>query len=82
MGLFTDGDLRRSLQTLGTSALECKIEELMNTQPVYSSKESTVLEAKKKMELEKGRWINVLPVLEDQKVVGILRLHDILKAGI
>jgi arabinose-5-phosphate isomerase len=81
-GLFTDGDLRRSLQKLGTSALECKIEELMNKNPIASSKEETILEAKKKMQLEPGRFINVLPILHDKKVVGLLRLHDILKAGL
>lgn len=82
MGLFTDGDLRRSLQKLGTSALECKIEELMNKDPIASSKEETILEAKKKMQIEPGRFINILPVLQNQKVVGLLRLHDILKAGL
>jgi len=81
-GIFTDGDLRRSLQTLGVDALDMPVSELMNHHPISIAKIHSAFEAKKAMQQEAKGWINVLPVVDDRKVVGLLRLHDILKAGI
>lgn len=81
-GIFTDGDLRRSLEKIGTAALDKKVSDLMSVNPVYVSKNTLAHEAKKTMQKDDHTWINVLPVVEIEKVVGLLRLHDLLKAGI
>jgi arabinose-5-phosphate isomerase len=81
-GIFTDGDLRRSLQKIGTVALDKKVEDLMSVKPVCVDKKTLAYEAKKAMQKEDNSWINVVPVVEDQQVIGLLRLHDLIKAGI
>lgn len=81
-GIFTDGDLRRSLQNLGIAALEKQVGDLMSKEPVYVYKEATAFEAKKSMQIDDASWINVMPIVSENQVVGILRLSDILKAGI
>lgn len=81
-GIFTDGDLRRSLQNLGIAALEKPVSDLMSQQPIYISKDASAFEAKKTMQIDDASWINVMPIVSENQVVGILRLSDILKAGI
>lgn len=81
-GVFTDGDLRRCLQTLGSQVLEKQIGELMTRSATSIQKDERAWEAMKLMQKDSKKWIMVLPVLEGQKVVGILRMHDIIHAGI
>lgn len=81
-GIFTDGDLRRSLQNLGVEALDMPVSSLMSAKPFCISKDITAFEAKKAMQTDSQTWINVLPIVEGEQVIGLLRLHDILKAGI
>lgn len=82
LGIFTDGDLRRSLQTQGPKVLEQKLSELMTTKPQWITKEPLAWEAAKVMQRNPKRWIMILPVLENNKVIGIIRMHDIVQAGI
>jgi arabinose-5-phosphate isomerase len=83
LGIFTDGDLRRSLQSKGAAALEGRMEELMTKTPRWIHEGSLAWDALKTMEADPRRPITVLPVLDDaKKIVGILKLHDILQAGI
>jgi arabinose-5-phosphate isomerase len=82
-GIFTDGDLRRSLQTHGPAILQKPIGELMTISALSTSKESLAYDALKMMQKDPKRWIMMLPVLEDQKkVVGIVRMHDIINSGL
>lgn len=81
-GIFTDGDLRRSLQALGPQVLERKIGDLMTKSALSIKKDERAWEAMKLMQKDPKKWIMMLPVLQDQKVVGIVRMHDIIHAGI
>ena len=81
-GIFTDGDLRRSLEQMGSSALESMVEELMTPNPRWISSDELAWEAMRQMEKDPSHLIMVLPVLEDQRIVGLLRMHDILQAGL
>lgn len=80
-GIFTDGDLRRALQTQGSALLESKISCLMTPAPVVASKEQLAWEALKLMQKDPKRWVMTLPVVEKEQVVGLLRLHDLVHAG-
>lgn len=82
LGIFTDGDLRRSLQNHGTQVLEKPILELMTPSARWTEKNRLAIDAMKQMEEDPKRLITVLPVLENSKVVGLLRMHDILQAGL
>ncbi len=82
LGLFTDGDLRRSLQSKGAAALETSLQDLMSQSPRTIPPDLLALEALRRMEEDPARLITVLPVVEDGVVVGLLRMHDILQAGL
>lgn len=78
-GIFTDGDLRRSIEKIGPKALEMPLKELMTVSPKSVDSDQLALDAVKKMEEDLAHPITVLPVLEKGKLVGILRMHDILQ---
>lgn len=82
LGIFTDGDLRRSLQRQGASILEQKLEELMSPCAIWVSKDLLAWEAMKRMQKDPKRFVMISPVLEQEKVVGIIRMHDIVQAGL
>jgi arabinose-5-phosphate isomerase len=79
LGIFTDGDLRRAIQTKGPDALRKPILELMTALPKSISPEKLAIEAVQQMEEDPARLITVLPVLEQGRVVGLIRMHDILQ---
>lgn len=81
-GIFTDGDLRRSLEVAGSPALENPMSRLMNLNPRFISPDQLAWEAMQKMEEDPHRLITVLPVLHQGVLVGLLRLHDVLQAGL
>lgn len=80
-GIFTDGDLRRALQKLGTALFDKTMQELMTPTAESIKTGLLVWEALKIMQKD-NKWITTLPVIETNKVVGILRMHDIVHAGL
>lgn len=82
-GIFTDGDLRRALQTKGATVLQTPMQDLMTVSAKYIEPQKLAWEAMQIMEGDQKRAITVLPVLEQgQKVVGLIKLHDILQSGL
>lgn len=78
-GIFTDGDLRRALEGHGPKALDMTLSKLMTPFPKCISPDRLALEAVQKMEEDLVRPITVLPVTEGGKIVGLIRMHDILQ---
>lgn len=81
-GIYTDGDLRRSLQAFGSDVMQKTIEELMTRSPISTKADVLAWDALKLMQKDPKRWIMVLPVIEEDKVVGLIRMHDIIHTGI
>jgi arabinose-5-phosphate isomerase len=82
-GIFTDGDLGRTLNTYGPDALKKPIGELMNSRPRYTSKSKLAWEALQLMEANPASPITVLAVTDsDGRLEGLIKMHDILQAGI
>lgn len=81
-GIFTDGDLRRSLQKHGAIALESSMGELMTKTARSITPHHMAWEAMKEMESDQKNAITILPVLDEQKVVGVIKLHDIVQSGL
>ncbi len=78
-GIFTDGDLRRSLDS-GHDIHTTPITDIMTRNSRSINKELLAAEALRIMEEKK---ISVLIVLDEQQCpVGAVHLHDILKAGV
>lgn len=83
LGIFTDGDLRRALQIKGSSALEQSMRDLMTNSTVVANQDLLARDALTLMQRDPKKYITILPVvLNDRTVIGILRLHDIIQAGI
>jgi arabinose-5-phosphate isomerase len=80
-GLITDYDIRSCLQS-GRNPLETTIAELMNPKPI------TVLDSEKAytalcLMQDRQKPINVLPVVDNTaRPVGMLRLQDLVQAGL
>ena len=78
-GIFTDGDLRRTLdRTLDLAGV--RIDDVMHPQPRTIAANLLATEAAKEMELRK---INGLLVVDEHgRLIGALNMHDLLKAGV
>ncbi len=83
LGIFTDGDLRRSLQNHGPQALEKGMHELMTPAARSIAPNCMAEHALKAMEGDQKRPVTVLPVLDDDGfVVGLIKMHDIIQSGL
>jgi arabinose-5-phosphate isomerase len=83
LGIFTDGDLRRTLQKVGSQVMEVRIKDVMNPKPSFIGPEVLAWEAMKRMEENHQKRIMMLPVLDgDSKLLGLLHMHDIIQTGI
>ncbi len=79
LGVYTDGDLRRSIDR-GADLIGARIGDLMNRTPKTIEAHTLAAEALKIMEDKK---ITALIVLDEQKrPSGVVHMHDILRAGI
>ncbi len=82
LGIFTDGDLRRALQNQGSTVLEKTMGDLMTAQALTIERHILAWDALKVMQKNPKRLVMILPVVEQGKVVGILRMHDLVQAGL
>lgn len=79
IGIFTDGDVRRALDT-GVDIHKTKIGELIKHSFKSIKKDELAVTALAKMEECK---INALLVIDDHnKLIGILNMHDLLRARV
>ncbi len=77
VGIFTDGDLRRNFSE---NLLNKKAEDVMSRNPATIGPNLLAVEALKTMNTT-GKGITQLFVLQDKKPIGIIHMHDCLKAG-
>ncbi|WP_119301780.1 KpsF/GutQ family sugar-phosphate isomerase [Dongia deserti] len=76
VGIITDGDLRRHMNV---DLMHRTVREVMTEHPRTIRAEALAAEA---VHLMNEKSITSLFVLEDSKPVGIVRLHDCLRAGV
>jgi len=82
-GIFTDGDLRRSLQKHGGQVLSQPLSSLMTSEPRSVASHDLAWDALRLMETDQKRPITVLPVLDaDSRVVGLIKMHDLIQSGV
>ena len=83
-GLITDGDLRRALQHHGPAEWShLTAADLMTADPITVQGDTLAIEAIERMERNRRKAIAVLPVVDGQeRMVGLLRLHDLVQAGL
>ena len=76
VGIVTDGDLRRHI---GSHLLAMAVEDVMTASPLVI--ESSLL-ASAALDLMNRQRVTALFVVEQEKPIGILHVHDLLRAGI
>ena len=82
IGIVTDGDLRRTIEKTSPehfSALNAA--QMMTQNPITAAPEMLAYDALQLME-NRASQISVLPVVDNEKCVGLLRLHDIVRSGL
>ena len=79
-GLFTDGDLRRLIETGGTSRLEEPVDEFMTRSPQTAHPDQLVEDAERL--LREHRRDQVPVVDDDGRPVGLLDVQDVLNAKV
>lgn len=78
LGIYTDGDLRRSLGKY-PDALSLPLSEVMTHAPLTTHSAALAAEA---LILMQNRHITALPVVENGKLCGVVHIHDLLQAGV
>ncbi|MFH1459247.1 MAG: KpsF/GutQ family sugar-phosphate isomerase [Candidatus Omnitrophota bacterium] len=79
IGIFTDGDLRRHLET-EPDLLSMEVKNVMSRNPITINKEKLAQEA---LKILKDKKIDEIPVVDEKKhPAGLLDVQDLLKAGI
>jgi arabinose-5-phosphate isomerase len=81
-GIYTEGDLRRSLQVSGSLVMQKTVGELMTRSPLTTKPQDLAWHALKLMQKNPKQWITALPVIDDGCLVGLIRMHDIVNKGI
>lgn len=77
-GVITDGDLRRMLQN-NIKFDQLKAKDIMNLNPKVINSGAMAVEAFKLM---KDLNITQLLVVDNDKYIGVVHLHDLIKEGI
>ena len=80
LGVFTDGDLRRALDDDGVDLRGATVAELMTRGPKTIGADKLAAEAAQLM--EKYQIHALLVVDDEQRVVGALNIHDLLRARV
>ncbi|MDP2722130.1 MAG: KpsF/GutQ family sugar-phosphate isomerase [Bacteroidales bacterium] len=78
VGVVTDGDLRRMIEKY-SDFTHLKAVEVMTNHPLSIDEDEMVVVA---LELMRKNNITQLPVVSDNRYVGVIHLHDILREGI
>jgi arabinose-5-phosphate isomerase len=80
LGIFTDGDLRRNLDNIAKLDIySTKISDIMSTNSKVCKVDMLAAEA---MNIMEENSITVLPVVENNKVIGAVHIHELIKAGL
>jgi arabinose-5-phosphate isomerase len=79
LGIYTDGDLRRTLEK-AADVYRLKIDEVMSANPRTIHQDKLAAEAGFVM---KEKQITSLAVVDNAgKLAGVLHMHDLLRAGV
>lgn len=83
VGIFTDGDLRRTLQRNSENLSRLRLGDVMTTKPKTIDALSLAVDALRSMQEVPGRYITELPVVDEHNnLVGLIRMHQIVAQGI
>ncbi|MFK8985701.1 KpsF/GutQ family sugar-phosphate isomerase [Acinetobacter seifertii] len=80
LGIFTDGDLRRLIDKQQGFDVSLPVSDVMTKKPSTISQEARAVEALQQLNQKK---ISQFVVVDDQnKVIGVISMHDLIQAGV
>ena len=79
LGIFSERDYARRIVLQGRTSAGTKVRDIMTSKVVYVMPEQTVADC---MALMTEKRFRHLPVLEDDKVLGLLSIGDLVRATI
>ena len=79
LGIFSERDYARRIVLQGRTSAGTKVRDIMTSKVVYVTPEQTVADC---MALMTEKRFRHLPVLEDDKVLGLLSIGDLVRATI
>ncbi|MDN3504480.1 MAG: KpsF/GutQ family sugar-phosphate isomerase [Rhabdochlamydiaceae bacterium] len=82
LGIFTDGDLRRSIQKYAQEAFGMKMKNLMTKTYMSVSAGSLAIDAVNIMQHDPQKRVMMLPVVQGDKLEGLVTMHDVVNLGI
>ncbi len=77
-GIITDGDVRRQLEK-NVNVYDLYVEDVMTKKPAIISKDRLAIEA---LQIMKKKNVSCIPVVEEGRAVGTIRLQDVIGIGI
>jgi arabinose-5-phosphate isomerase len=81
-GIVTDGDVRRALQRVELHVLAGAVaKDVMTSEPTSVAPDVLVYAALQRME-DRPSQISVMPVVDGERYLGMVRLHDLVRAGV
>jgi CBS domain-containing protein len=78
VGIFSERDYARKVILKGRNSLATLVREIMTAKVVYASPKKKV---RKVISLMIKKHVRHLPILEDEKLVGIISIEDVLRLG-
>lgn len=79
LGILVEGDIRRAFAK-SADAIKTPVKDIMTAKPTTVQSSTLAFDALKTME-NPSRPLNVVPVCDEGEFKGVLRLHDLFKAG-
>lgn len=76
VGIFSERDYARSVELEGRSSRDTEVKEVMTASPVCVRPDQTIDQC---MALMTERRIRHLPVIEENRVVGVISIGDVVK---
>ncbi len=81
-GIVSEKDIRVAMEKFGPTVFEKVAADFMNTSPITIEGDMLAVDALKLMK-DRPRPLNFLPIVSsDRAIVGLVRLHDFVNAGI
>ena len=76
IGVFTERDYARKVILKGRSSKETIVRDIMSSRPIFVNPDNTIDDC---MQLMSDKHIRHLPVLENDKLIGVISISDIVR---